>query len=168
MQTGTYTLDDGAVLYTTRSELVDEGVAILTHTYLVPYVARFRRFGGRLIFVDLKLPHYTVRNVGIYRPPAGYSLDELKCLYDMLTVVLNEARQANFRIIWGGNFNTVLDVGERGALLDDLVNDLGLQAANDPTALPRKDRQTSCSCMGTKKQIDHIFCYVGARQTPWT
>ena len=105
--TSTLTLEDGSRLFTSKGEHKADGVAIFVHKHIIPYVIRVRRFGGRLIFIDLRMQYYTVRLVSIYCPHAGYSFDDLKFVCNNLTGILEEARQANFRIIVGGDFNTV-------------------------------------------------------------
>ena len=70
---------------------------------------------------------------------------------------MDEARRRSFRIILGGDFNTVLNFGDRGAILDDVLNDFGLRTANDPTTLSWEQRWTFQSSSGIRRQIDYIF-----------
>ena len=156
--TGTYIFDNGAKLITSRGEQTADGVAILVHKDLLSSVVRVRKFGGRLIFVDLRMQDYTVRMISIYCPHAGYSFDDLQRLYFTLTDILKRARQANYHVILGGDFNTVLNAGDRGALLNDITREFKLQVVNDPEKISFEDRWTFQSCLGTRRQIDYIFC----------
>ena len=90
--TGTYVLDNGAKLFASRGAQFADGVAILVHKDIIPFVVRVEKLGGRLIFVHIRLQGYTVRLISIYCPHAGYPFDDLKCLYGTLTGILHEAR----------------------------------------------------------------------------
>ena len=79
--TGTYTSENGARLFTAKGGQIADGVAVLIHTSLIPYVIRVKRFDGRLIYIDLRMQSRTIRVISIYCPHAGYPLADLVDLY---------------------------------------------------------------------------------------
>ena len=99
----------------------------------------------------------TVRFISIYCPHAGCPLSDLANLYEELELVLDEARRQCFRIILGGDFNTVLNVGDRGAMLNEIRQNFSLRVSNDPAKLSEAERWTFRSSMGITRQIDYIF-----------
>ena len=82
--------------------------------------------------VDLLLGRQKFRVIAIYAPHAGYDDETLSKFYEELYVVLTEASQKGFRLIIGGDFNTVVGNGRRGEHLADLLCAFGLIIVNDP------------------------------------
>ena len=72
---------------------------------------------------------------------------------------MEQARRLQFGLVVGGDFNTQLHVGFRGSLLNDLVDRLELQIANDDVNHdPHKDTWTFESSMGVRRRIDFFCC----------
>ena len=121
-------------------------------------IIRVERFGGRLMYVDVRLLHSTIRFISIYCPHAGYSTADLQILYDQLHMVLDDARRHSLRFTIGGDFNTVLGLGVRGDMLKEIIDNHDLKVTNHPADLAPDERWTFKSCLGDKRQIDYILC----------
>ena len=80
----------------------------------------------RLMFADVVLSHGTVRFVAAYAPHSGYSRDVLNKFYEDLHACLEDARGKRFQRVVGGDFNTQLNTGFRGTLLQDVVETFDL------------------------------------------
>ena len=52
---------------------------------------------------------------------ARYTFDELHSVYDKLHALFDYGMQKRFDLIVGGGFNTVVNVGPRGDLLNKLM-----------------------------------------------
>ena len=75
----------------------------------------------RLMFADVVLSHGTVRFVAAQAPHlSGYSRDVLNQFYEDLHACLEDARGRRFQLVVGGDFNTQLNTGFRGTLLQDV------------------------------------------------
>ena len=58
-------------------------------------------------------------------------LETLDCAYTELCEVLSDADKQNFRVVVGGDFNTVLHHGTRGEFLDQVLSQLNLKVLKD-------------------------------------
>ena len=132
---GRCVLDGGHVLYTSEIATQAAGVAILLHRKHVHRVGQVTSLNERLMFLDLHYGRRCVRFISLYMPHAGYSLEDLRIVYDMLHVVLDEAERLHYKIIVGEDFNTELHVGHRGNLLDEFACMWRLQVANGQTMM---------------------------------
>ena len=151
---GRCVLDGGHVLYTSEIATQAAGVAILLHRKHVHRVGQVTSLNERLMFLDLHYGRRCVRFISLYMPHAGYSLEDLRIVYDMLHVVLDEAERLHYKIIVGGDFNTELHVGHRGNFLDEFACMWRLQVANGEN---HDDSWTFCSSLGMRRKIDFIL-----------
>ena len=156
--TVTCILHNGAKLITSRGDSRADGVAILMHQRYVHDIARAERFGGRLMYVDVRLLHSTIRFISISCPHAGYSTADLQILYDQLHMALDDARRHSLHFTIGGDFNTVLGLGVRGDMLKETIDNHDLKVTNHPADLALDERWTFKSCLGDKRLIDYILC----------
>ncbi len=69
------------------------------------------------------------------------------------------ARKGKRRIIIGGDFNTQCDVGNRGRVFQDFLQEHALRAGNVSDELNGdvNDNWTFCSSLGIKRRIDYIL-----------
>ena len=81
--------------------------------------------------MDFRVNSIKVRAVAVYVPHCGYSEEEYDTSVEQIKCVLSEARQKQRRIILGGDFNSQLGVGARGATLHELQNSFALKVANE-------------------------------------
>ena len=119
---GSVILDGGHKLFTFLGDHRYAGVGILVHADLVADVCRVHRVSGRVLAVDLRRGGHVFRIVSLYCPHGGYEIADLEEVYHQLYVLLLEAQRRNLRIIVGGDFNTVVGVGDRGILLNDFLH----------------------------------------------
>ena len=97
-----------------------------------------------------------LRVIAVYVPHAGYPVEDFEETFDQLRYSIQTGRNLKRRIIVGGDFNSQLNVGMRGAALDNLVNSFGLQISND--SLDDWDNNwTFRSCLGITRRIDFIM-----------
>lgn len=91
-------------------------------------------------------------------PHAGYSHDYILSVYDQVQACVDEALKHKHRIVIGGNFNTQLHLGLRGALLHDfwifLAYMFRLRVANSEQ---NENSWTFCSSMRVKRRMDFIL-----------
>ena len=106
-------LDGGHVFYTLEIATQAAGVAILLHSKHVHRVGQVTSLNERPMFLDLHYGRRCVRFISLYMPHARYSVEDLRTVYDMLHVVLDEAERLHYKIIVGGDFNTESNVGHR-------------------------------------------------------
>ena len=107
------------------------GTAILVHARHAENVKAIHRIHDRLLTIDLHVGNRVFRIASVYMPHAGYHLDELSSVYDKLHSVLDYGIPKRFDLIVGGGFNTVIDHGPRGELLNELMAMFDLQIANN-------------------------------------
>ena len=113
----------------------------------------------RLMFADLVLAHGTVRFVAAYAPHSGYSRDVLDKFYEDLHACLEDARGKRFQLVVGGDFNTQLNTGFRGTLLQDVVETFDLIITNDDdNHICNMETWTFESSCGLRRRIDFIMC----------
>ena len=117
-------LDGGHVLYTVLGDNPAAGVAILLHARHVHSGNKLRRYSDRVAALDFNFRGCKLRAVAVYMPHAGYPDELLETTYDQLRTALTQERRANLKIVVGGDFNTVLDAGRRGALLQESLPDI--------------------------------------------
>ena len=106
------------------------GTAILVHARHADNVKVIHRFHDRLLAIDLRVGSRVLRIASVYMPHAGYAFDELHSVYDKLLSLLDYEMQKRFDLIVGGDSNTVVDLGSRGDLLNELMAMFDLQIAN--------------------------------------
>ena len=97
-------LEGGHVLYTSETVTQAAGVAILLHKKHVHRVGQVTSLNERLMFLDLHCGRRCVRFISLYMPHAGYSIEALRSVYDMLHAVLDEAERLQYKTIVGGDF----------------------------------------------------------------
>ena len=111
-------LQGGHVFYGSRTPSTCAGVAIAIHNRFSSCVQRVHVFGDRLMYVDLRIGMRSMRVVSLYMPHAGDRIEDLRQLYEQLQFILADARRRGFSYVVGGDFNSQLDIGVRGELLD--------------------------------------------------
>ena len=111
------------------------------------------------MFADMVLSHGTVRFVAAYAPHSGYSRDVLNQIYEGLHACLEDARGRRFQLVVGAGFNTQLNTGFRGTLLQDVVATFGLTITNDDDNHTfNVDTWTFEGPCGLRRRIDFIMC----------
>ena len=83
-----------------------------------------------LLAIDLQRRGRVSRIAAVYMTHARYSFDEPTSVYDKLHASFDYWMQKRFDLIVGSDFNTVVYVGQRGDLLNELVAMFDLQIAN--------------------------------------
>lgn len=71
------------------------------------------------MFVDVIFSKISIKLISAYAPQSGYLRDVLDTFYDELHSCLEDARRRHFKIVVGGDFSTRLNVGHRGAILQN-------------------------------------------------
>ena len=84
----------------------------------------------RIVALDLIVNQIKIRAVAVYIPHCGYPQTDFDDTYDQLRATLGEARSQKRRLIVGGDFNSQINVGERGHALDELSINYNLTIAN--------------------------------------
>ena len=133
------------------------GVAILIHERYADSIATIREFGERVLAVRIRDNSIKLTVISVYVPHAGYSVDDLHELYKKLRKATAWASSYSSRIIIGGDFNTQLDVGYRGKLLQDFANEYKLTIGNEQIGHQWDSTWTFYSSLGRKRQIDFIL-----------
>ena len=152
----TLVLDGGHLLYT---ELVDNkfaGVGILLHSRHVRKTNKIHAVGGRIMALDFMVNKIKIRVVAVYLPHMGYPVSEFDETFDQLRCVIDEGRRCRKSLIVGGDFNSQLGVGARGAALAELQHSASLNVLNDADA-PWENQWTFRSCLGDKRKIDFLL-----------
>ena len=99
------TLDGGHLLYGSRKATACAGVAIALHSKHKACVQQVRVLcvlDDSLMYFYLKNGTHTIRFVSVYMPHAGYPIDDLRCMYEQLQFVLEDARRRGFAYSWSG------------------------------------------------------------------
>ena len=147
----------GHRLISYRGELKYAGVAILIHAKHVDKIKRIIPVYGRLLSIDILLQNELWRVLAVYFPHAGYPKADLKKMSNELRKNLKDAGRSNMKCIIAGDFNTSLHIGERGAILDDIANEFGLEICNRHGYCAQADIWTFRSSMNIKCHIDYIL-----------
>ena len=79
-------------------------------------------------------------------------------MYEQLGFILADARRRGFSYVVGGDFNSQLDIGVRGELLDQFCQACHLSVLNRNA--PVHESWTFESCMGIRRRIDFLLCHV--------
>ena len=152
---GTVRLDSGYLFVGSTPLSPAAGVGILFHERHVSKLKLVKQMSLRLMLADVVLSHGTGRFVAAYAPHSGYSRDVLNKFY----ACLEDARGRRFQLVVGGDFNTQLNTGFRGTLLQDVVETFDLTITNDDDNLSSNmDTWTFESACGLRGRIDFIMC----------
>ena len=90
---------------------------------------------------------------------AAYSRDVLNQFYEELHACLEYARGRRYQLVVGGDFNTQLNTGFRGTLLQDVVETFDLTITNDDNNhTSNMDTWTFENACGLRRRIDFIMC----------
>ena len=108
------------------------GVGILVNTTLMPFIKKYHEVSGRLCAIDMLIGKTRYRIISVYLPTTDYDIDILEDLYGQLGELVGDARRNGMKLIIGGDFNTEYDVGPRGDLLRDFLDEYALDAMNKP------------------------------------
>ena len=92
----------------------------------------------------------------MYVPHAGCIVQNFDDTIDQLRYVLQQGRNLKRRLVVGGDFNSQVNVGIRGAALESLSNAFGLNITNDGINEWEND-WTFRSSTGVKRKIDFIL-----------
>ena len=109
------------MLYTVLDDNKFAGVAILLHAKPVRKSNKVHEIGGRIMALDLMVNKIKVRFVAVYLPHMGYPVSEFDDTFDQLRCVVDEGRRCRRSLVIGGDFNSQLGVGVRGAALAELL-----------------------------------------------
>ena len=165
----TYILDGGHVLYTALDDNKFGGVAILLHAKHVRKSNKIHEVSGRILALDFMVNKIKVRAVAVYLPHMGYAVSEFHDTFDQLRCVIDQGQKCRQRLVIGGDFNTQLGVGMRGAALAELQHSLSLNVLNDVNT-PWEEQWTFRSSLGDTRKIDFLLAstsieYVGVHAT---
>jgi exonuclease III len=125
------TLDGGHVLYTSLRNNMFSGTGILLHAKHVRKRNILHDLSDRVLGLDFSVNKIKVRTIAVYLPHCGYTEQEYDTSIDQLKCILGEAKQKQRRIILGGDFNSQIGVGIRGATLHEIQSSYGLILTND-------------------------------------
>ena len=153
---GTYILDGGHVLFTALSENSSSGTGILLHTEHVKKSNKLHYISDRVLALDFMAYGIKIRAIAVYAPHAGYPVEDFDTTFDQLRCVLQEGRNLKRRLVVGGDFNSRLNVGVRGAALENLSNTFGLQITNN-CVNDCENHWTFSTSLGEKRRIDFIM-----------
>ena len=148
-------------LYTCLKDARGSGTGILIHSKHVGNIRQHHFVSDRVIAVDIRMRHRTIRFIAAYAPHAGYKIEDLQSFYDSLCFITSDARAKGYISILGGDFNTQLDVGLRGSLLNEYANAYDLSIANSAGSGYTSDSWTFCSSVGVKRRLDYIMASSG-------
>ena len=156
---GTVPLDSGHLFIGSTPLSPAAGVGILLRERHVSKIKLVKQISLRLMFADVAFSHGTVRFVAAYAPHSGYSRDVLNQFYEDLHACLEDARGGRFQLVVGGDFNTQLNTGFRGTLLQDVVETFDFTITNDDdNHTSNMDTWTFESACGVRRRIDFIMC----------
>ena len=133
------------------------GVAILMHERYADKIISIRPFGERVLAIGIRETCIEISIIAICVPHAWYSWDDLHLTYDHLRNAMTWSCRYSSKIIIGGDFNTQLDVGYRGRLLQKFANEYKLLFGNEQIGASWEDNLTFFSSLGRKRQIDFIL-----------
>ena len=119
-------LDGGHALFSNISDNPFAGVAILLHAKHVNKSNRIYNVSGRVLALDLVVNKRRLRSIAVYVPHCGYSRQDLEETFEQLRCTVSEAQRKNRSVIIGGDFNTQYNVGVRGILLEQFIQEVGL------------------------------------------
>ena len=149
-------LDGGHALYTNLTDNVSAGVGILLHAKHVKGNNSIHNVSGRVIALDFILHGKRLRCISIYVPHCGYSAPDLAITYEQLRCCVSEAHRLNRSVVIGGDFNTQVNVGIRGTLLEYFSQEFNLCITNG--SIPETiDDWTFRSTMGVKRRFGNTF-----------
>ena len=151
-------LQGGHVLYGSRTPTTYAGVAIAIHSRFSSCAQRVHVLGDRLMCVDLKIGMRIMRVVSLYMPHAGYPIEGLRQLYEQFRFILADARRRGFSYVVAGDFNSQLDIGVRGELLDQFCQACNLLLLNRNA--PVHESYAFESSLGVRRRIDLLLCHV--------
>ena len=129
--TGKYILDGGHVLVTSLLENASSGTGILLNKRHVRKSNTIHYVSDRVLALDFMAHGTKIRAVAVYVPHAGYSAELFDSTFDQLRYTLQQGRNLKRRLVLGGDFNSQLNVGIRGATLENLAVLFGLQITNN-------------------------------------
>ena len=141
-------------LHTSEIATQAAGMAILLHRQHIYRVGQVRSPNEKFIFLDLCYKYCCIRFTLFYLPHTGYSMEDLRILYNIPNIVLNEIKYLYYKIIVGGDFNTELHVGYCGNFLDEFACIWRLQVANYEN---HDNCWIFCSSLGVRRTIDLIL-----------
>ena len=75
----------------------------------------------RLLAIHLRVSSRVFRIASVYMPHAEYAFEVLHSVYDKLHSLLDYRMLKRFDFIVGGDFITLVDLGPRGDLLNELM-----------------------------------------------
>jgi endonuclease/exonuclease/phosphatase family metal-dependent hydrolase len=117
---------------------------------------RIQNVSGRVLALDFTVNGKQMRSIAVYVPHCGYSVEDLEQTYNQLRCVTSEACHSKKAIIIGGDFNTQLNVGRRGILLQQFSDEFGLQITNNSIA-EHRDNWTFRSSTGITRRLDYVL-----------
>ena len=131
--TGKYVLSGGHVLFTALLDNAFLGTGILLNEKYVRKSNKIHCITDRVLVLDFMAYGTKIRAVAVCVLHAGYPVEDFEATFDQLQNTLQNGRNLKRRLVVGGDFNCQLNVGMRGAALDNLINSFGLQISNDST-----------------------------------
>ena len=149
-------LDGGHLLYTSIEDNSFAGVGILLHSKHVRKSNKIHAVGGRIMALDFMVNKIKMRVVAVYLPHLGYPVIEFNETFDQLRCVIDEGRKRKRSLIVGGDFNSQVGVGDRGAALAELQHGASLNLLNDED-VPWENQWTFRSCLGDTRKIDFLL-----------
>ena len=106
----------GHRLLTTLMDTPYAGVGILINKRWADSILKIGKVSGRLMYIDVRIGMQVFRFLSIYVPHAGYDWSEFETCFDSIREVLEDARRKHIKYFIGGDFNTQINVGNRGLL----------------------------------------------------
>ena len=92
-------------------------------------------------------------------PHAGFDFELLEECYANLNEICLDARRKKIYYMIGGDFNTCLDHGDRGVLLNSLLLDQFCHVANDDEVYDVEDLWTFRNSFWICRRIDYIILH---------
>ena len=105
--------------------------------------------------LDFRVNGIKLRAMAVYVPHCGYDIEHFNETFDQLRCFASAGRRKGRRLVIGGDFNTQIDIGERGECLNEFVRTFCLTIANKSTT-PWDDQWTFRSCLGDTRKIAFI------------
>ena len=157
----------GHRLVTHLQDNIAARLGILINTRLVHAVKEIHYLSDRIIQVVLQVHGGLLSIFAVYTPHAGYDVEVLDESYEGLFKALTVCYRSGHKIIVGGDFNTQLDVGDRGRRLGELTAAFNLDVLNSVGAGLSDDQWTFKSALGVCRRIDFILASRSIGNDAW-
>ena len=118
-----------------RRDYHTSGVAMLIRRNHVQNIKQIIYISDRVMTVDMQMGCKMIRTIRLHLPRAGYPWDEYIQSVNQLSQCVAEAFDEGKSICIGGYFDSSLNIGARGDVLEDRCNQYGLCIDKEPITM---------------------------------